>query len=524
MTEAREKKRKLTLVGVTFGLCITIMLTGTFAWQSISQYAKNEAMGEMSNPGGRLHDDFNFNAGGNKDIYIENFTSQADGMPIIVRIRLYEYMEIGEDAGKNLEDADRDVTVKSGAGADINAPLTWDIFKPGDTHYDCWDWTLGGQTVYMPTFDKNKDSKDADINGSYEGVAPGDAIHYDDYISYALGDKLTGIAKYDADDDNDTDEGNVTQVTEEHIAKETIAGTVMNMDDWVAAGAELGNYWVYDTDGWAYWANPLMPDTATGLLLSQIQLKETMTEKWYYGIYVESQMVTADEIADVAAAKAGKKGFYHKHTEDGDGNCTDNECPGNTAQTLLSKIVAEIGYTASGDTSGANINSNETNGVSLTSLEVTDDSLATAQKVDGEETENNPAESDETGEDDENADGEETDGSQIDDENSNDSDILDGDTSKDEVTGSDKTGDTMTGNENNTTGGEDVGNTTTGTENNTTSDTDAEDTTTGNDTTVADPTDKENCEPTEPETKTTVTEPTGTTEGAGDNTKSGSAN
>ncbi len=507
MTKINEKKRKLILVGVTFGLCITMMLTGTFAWQSISQYAKNEAMGEMSNPGGRLHDDFSFHAGGNKDIYVENFTSQADGMPIIVRIQLYEYMETGEDAGRNLEAADRDVTVLADAGAKINEPLTWDIYKPvdgEDNHYGYWNWTMGGQTVYMPTFNKNKDSKDADINGTYEGTTPGDTIHFDDYKTYTVGDALTAIAKYDADDNDITDSG-ITEVEEIHYAKETIAGTVMSMADW-ANNPVLGDFWVYDTDGWAYWANPLMPDTATGLLLSKIQLSQTMKDKWYYGIYVESQMVTADEIADVAAAKTGQKGFYHKHAEDADGNCMDNECPGETAQDLLSKIVAEIGYTASGDTSGANINSNETNGVSLTSLEVTDGSLATVQKADEEETENNPAESDET------ADGEETDGSEItaesaDDENINDSDIIDGDTLKDEVTGSDKTGDTMTGNENNTTGGEDVG-----------------DTKTGNDTTVADPTDTENSEPTESETKTTVTEPTGTTEGAGDNTKTGSVN
>ncbi len=396
MTEAREKKRKLTLVGVTFGLCVTIMLTGTFAWQSISQYALNETMGEMSNPGGRLHDEFN---GSNKDIYVENFTSTTDGMPIIVRIRLYEYMEIGEDAGKNLLDPNRKVTIKSGAGADINFPLTWDIYKPGSAganHYGYWNWTLGGQTVYMPTFDKNKDSKEPDINGRYEGTTPGDVIHFDDYKTYQVGDTANGTAIYDADDNDDYDTG-VTTVTETHVAKETIAGTIMNMDDWVAAGGKLGNYWVYDTDGWAYWANPLMPDTSTGLLLSKIQLSQTMTEKWYYGIYVESQMVTADEIADVAAAKAEQKGFYHKHAEDADGNCTDNECPGNTAQDLLSKVVAEIGYTASGESLGDNSNGNETNGASLTSLEVTDASLASMQKADGEETEKNPAESDETG-------------------------------------------------------------------------------------------------------------------------------
>lgn len=38
-----------------------------------------------------------------------------------------------------------------------------------------------GSTVYMPTFNKNKDSLSADINGTLEGTNPGDDIYYDEY-------------------------------------------------------------------------------------------------------------------------------------------------------------------------------------------------------------------------------------------------------------------------------------------------------------------------------------------------------
>ena len=31
-----------------------------------------------------------------------------------------------------------------------------------------WTWSTGGSTVYMPTFNKNKDSLEADVNGIYE--------------------------------------------------------------------------------------------------------------------------------------------------------------------------------------------------------------------------------------------------------------------------------------------------------------------------------------------------------------------
>ena len=33
-----------------------------------------------------------------------------------------------------------------------------------------------------------------------------------------------------------------------------------------------GDFWVWDDDGWAYWANAIQPDTATGLLLDGIEL------------------------------------------------------------------------------------------------------------------------------------------------------------------------------------------------------------------------------------------------------------
>ena len=83
-----KKKRRVLKSGIAVLLVIAIALTGTYAWQSISQEALNEVEGG-SNPGGRLHDDFD---GRNKDIYVENFSETES---IFARIRLDEYMEIG---------------------------------------------------------------------------------------------------------------------------------------------------------------------------------------------------------------------------------------------------------------------------------------------------------------------------------------------------------------------------------------------------------------------------------------------
>lgn len=44
--------------------------------------------------------------------------------------------------------------------------------------------------MYMPTFNKNKDSLQADVNGTYDGQADTD-IPYDDYVTYTEGQEVT---------------------------------------------------------------------------------------------------------------------------------------------------------------------------------------------------------------------------------------------------------------------------------------------------------------------------------------------
>ena len=150
----------------------------------------------------------------------------------------------------------------------------------------------------MPTFNKNKDSLAADINGTYEGTDPDDNVHYDDYHAYTPGEQKTDDAVYD-NDDNTTDEGesavnpdNITTKEETHTAASTLNATVMTMQAWIDAGAKPGPYWVYDVDGWAYWAQAIQPGTSTGLLLDGIQLVTEPDDNWYYGINVVGQFAT----------------------------------------------------------------------------------------------------------------------------------------------------------------------------------------------------------------------------------------
>ncbi len=324
-----KNKRKLAASLTAGGIAAVVLLTGTFAWQSISQTGKNEMMGDP-NPGGRLHDDFN---GENKDIYVENFTDPMDGTPIFARIRLYEYMELGEGAGDPAADRTGDkIDVIGKTDADFDDPTTWAIHhldekQESTAHmafhdYVTWDQD-GGSTVYMPTFNKNKDSLLIDQNGTLEGpdgLRPSDVGDgkdaYQNYKPYVAGQTATGNAIYDADD-NPTDEvgedllpdgagvkvdgsssavlGTDYTLTEEtHTAQKTQDCTVITMAEWKALpdNQKVGNYWVYDTDGWAYWAAPIMPGTATGLLLDGVKMNQP-DQEWYYAIDVVAQFSTA---------------------------------------------------------------------------------------------------------------------------------------------------------------------------------------------------------------------------------------
>lgn len=328
-----RNKRKIFAAVSAVALSAAIILSGTFAWQSINQTAKNEVEGKGINPGGRLHDDFN---GETKNVYVENFGEEN----IFARIRLDEYLELGEGAGLKAGAGDNKATPLV-PGTDINDVTTWITHKPGATavedcdtdFHDYFQWTMGGKTVYMPTFDKNKDSLDADINGTLGGTGSG--TPYDDYIEYEAGNKEWGDAVYDADD-NTVQDDNVTTKREEHEAKETLEATVITMQEWIDGGRVPGNYWVYDVDGWAYWAQPIEPDTATGPLLAAIEQIAEPDEDWYYSINVVGQFATAGDWGN----KDKGTGFYDKDK---------GTAPSANAEILLNQLAGLLDVTISVD-------------------------------------------------------------------------------------------------------------------------------------------------------------------------------
>lgn len=345
MTRKFISKHKVLTAVTASVLAVVLLLGGTFAWQSINQTALNEVY-SVVNPGGRLHDDYvdlTYGKDGiadyetmtfNKDVYVENFTSLANnGVQVYARIRLDEYMELGDGAGLlnadgSATEANKATSVVPGATlADKNSWTTHIMNNDNDPFHEYWNWDYDGQTTYMPTFNKDNTSLDADINGTF-------ANGFTDYTDYAgVSDKHDNVGEVTADATYTGKNGETYTVNETHTAKPTLTSTVISMAAYQEILADdipendTGNYWVWDTDGWAYWASPILPDTATGLLLDGISRTEVIIdEDWYYGINVVAQFITKDDIG-----YANGTGFY-----------ADGETVSSEALVLLSKIGVEV--------------------------------------------------------------------------------------------------------------------------------------------------------------------------------------
>ncbi len=354
-------RNKVASAVAAVGVAAAMALGGTFAWQPISQTALIEAS-DVVNPGGRLHDDFD---GTNKDVYVENFAVE----PIIARIRLAEYFEVIANHG--VEGAEKSIPILgSKSVADGKTTYAYKTFKgysslkdgvvsaglettgtgEAATTRSYWSWKTGGQTMYMPTFNKNKDSMAADLNGVYEEGNVGtisdrfdpDKPQYTGYVEYAEGETKTGTEVYDADA-NDAEDDGVTRIENvEHVAKPTGEAALMSMADWIDKGAKLGPYWVYDEDGWVYWAQAIPgrnedgTTNATGLLLDSIELNQVMDDTWYYAIDVTAQFATPDDVGYEDGT-----GFYG----------VTNEAPSPDACKLLRALGANVPVSYSVSTS-----------------------------------------------------------------------------------------------------------------------------------------------------------------------------
>ncbi|MDR1001553.1 MAG: hypothetical protein LBL96_12295 [Clostridiales bacterium] len=218
------------------------------------------------NTGGTLHNDFD---APNKDLYVENW-SDSDSL---VRIRLSEYMELGEGAGTR-DDEGANQAASIVYGANINDTGTWSYHvasvdqsvnsPPENAFSTYWNWRMGGQKYYYP------------VSPSKRGAMVDGAGYVDSESPEGLG---------------------ASDVNEEGVHTElTPNARVVSMDDWIGMNYPVGDYWVIDSDGWIYWANIVFGGKSTGLLIDKIELIENINQPYYYGININAQIASVDNI------------------------------------------------------------------------------------------------------------------------------------------------------------------------------------------------------------------------------------
>jgi len=79
-------------------------------------------------------------------------------------------------------------------------------------------------------------------------------------------------------------------------AKETLDAEIMTMAEWNDANMPVGDIWVLDTDGWAYWASPLEAGKATGLLMNEMKYTHPVVGTMYYAVYADADLATLSQL------------------------------------------------------------------------------------------------------------------------------------------------------------------------------------------------------------------------------------
>jgi len=339
-----NRLRKKGTVALALLCAIAIALTGTFAFQTMAQQGWGQAIARDQFPSGRLHIDQEVigtlpgnNFGemvwrpgdtANKEIYVENFD---DLTPIFVRVRLSEYMETGP--GAELHPNDPDFATREAkplvAGADRLDPTTWTTLIPNAASgtasarfRDYWKLTQdGGDKWFMPTFNQDPVSREPDVKGDAWGLIPalpelpnstrrglpsaalGNPDSADQPHAYAPEAGLSDyfelntthsatVKTYDWDLELPVmDTAPITQT-----AKETLDATIMTMAEWNADWQPIGDFWVLDTDGWAYWASPLEAGEATGLLLNEMKYTNPVVGTMYYAVHADADLATLSQL------------------------------------------------------------------------------------------------------------------------------------------------------------------------------------------------------------------------------------
>ena len=244
-----------------------LLTTGTFAFQqTISK--TNEFIGQKE--GVTLHDDFDPKIGV-KDVYVEN---QGSGK-VYVRVKLDEAMNITSHTWRpGAIDSGNWVTHTYGSTAENCGHSN----AAGAKFHDYFTWTMGGWKYYKSTDGSSPVVQDTTV---YDGTEPG--------VKATPNAQITTAAAFLA-------------MTEDEQK------------------AFIG--WIYDTDGYAYWSQPLLAGEATGLLLHRVNTSNSLKNKnYYYAINVTVEVVDRADIPmwTEGAPSVDESGKTYQKATDPDG-------------------------------------------------------------------------------------------------------------------------------------------------------------------------------------------------------------
>lgn len=340
-----EKKRKLRNIALLALLCL---IGGTFAFTAFNQQAINDRLRENPAPvGARVHDYFSRQTE-NKDIFVENYGQE----PIMARIRLSEFMEYQErgEAGwtqvveGNRHDSRTWTIYKPETGNINNRRDDSAAFTPFSTLVFGWERDNQDEPWYLPTF--NHDSTDlttaaaGDAQDYIERGAthPGDGTdnYWGENISYPNGSK--GITWPGSTES--------TRTTSQNLRQERNPVTLQQWYE-LPEDRQIGNFWVMDEDGWAYWANTINSGQATSYLLDEAQMTSVTHEiqgSYYYAIHVDSQLINVSDERFEAEETTGAIAELLEGIRNSDGN----------PFSQASSPIRDFTFSRMRDTAGAN--------------------------------------------------------------------------------------------------------------------------------------------------------------------------
>ena len=268
---AIANNKKLLYTGIAAVLIVAILIGGALAWTDFTQSKTNKFRG-TADADVTLHDEFD---GVNKDVFVENSGTST----IYVRIRLDEYMQIGE--------------VSLDPAAKVKDKSTWMPHTyDGDDITECGHVAVGKEFHEYYKWDMSGEGR------NFRQGTPG--LVYSTLGSDGAVDTVTGTP---------TAVSAPPILLTKYITLKAAfeAGTLTDPTNpdtiaWKAV-TETG-CWILDNTpdaanggGWAYWSKALAPDTATNLLLDKVEkTSKEISDDWYYGIDVKLQAVTKNDL------------------------------------------------------------------------------------------------------------------------------------------------------------------------------------------------------------------------------------